>query len=93
MTSSDTTVRVALAWLKNNRYTSSSHTSSSPTSPACDTLTLKVTAPDGTVYTASRSAANAHVIHFEPKVTGTYTIMVTRTNATTANTYFAVSYY
>lgn len=92
VTASDDTTRVALVWLKNNRFSGGSHVLY-PTNAACAEMELKVTAPNGTIYRSFRTNSNVQIVHFKPPVTGTYTIQVTRITGTADKTHMALAYY
>lgn len=94
VSSSDNFTRVSLAWLRNNRVSTSPHQSGSVASSEIAKMTLTVKAPNGTTWTSSaQSGDSVQLVAFVPPQTGTYTITVTRSTELSTNTHFAVSWY
>ena len=77
VTSSDTSMRVALAYAKRHEFPSDSgHASSTPNMSTMGRLSLIVVSPSGRTYTCSTAEANLKVLQFTPAEYGTYTIKV-----------------
>lgn len=94
VSSSDDLMRVALTWLKYEKYSSSDHISGTLTSGNYVNLDLKVTAPSGkNVYSSTVDYGNVEIVQFEPKESGTYTITITIKNSPTQKTYFSVAWW
>lgn len=93
VTSSDNFIRVALAWLRNSQFSSSSHSTGYPASVGLAQMTLIVRAPNGTTWTSSDTRGSVQVVAFVPPQTGTYTITVLRNTQTSTSTHFGVSWY
>jgi serine protease AprX len=70
-------VRVALAWLKQNTISESSHAGAAVTERALSDLDLTVYNPNNVAVTSSVSGTNnLELVQFAPSVTGTYRIKV-----------------
>lgn len=70
-------IRVALAWLKQNTISASSHAGAAVTERNLSDLDLRVINPSGiTVGSSVSSANNLELVEFTPSVTGTYRIRV-----------------
>ena len=75
--SSGKLVRVCAVWDKPNTV-SDSHSSGTITSPNIDTFMLKVTAPNGSIYTSYYAYDNKSMVSFISSGSGNYTIQLIR---------------
>ncbi len=94
VTSSDTLMRVSLAYLKYNSITSSSHTSNPSVQYTMPNLNLYIYDPNGNLVSSSTTTNNVEIAEFVPKTYGTYSIKVEKTSSpsTSATTYFGLSW-
>lgn len=94
VTSSDTLMRVSLAFLQYNKFSSSTHTSS-PTVNATPNLNLYIYSPSGKLVASSTTANNnVEIAEFVPTEYGTYSIKVTNASSSsnTGTIYFGLSW-
>lgn len=94
VTSSDTHMRVSLAYLKYNSITSSSHTSNPSIQYTMPNLNLYIYDPSGNLVASSTTTNNVEIAEFVPKTYGTYSIKVEKASSpsTSATTYFGISW-
>ena len=97
---SDEIIRVSLAWLKYNKYSSEDNTSSIEPDIVADltNLNLTVITPNNirlTVPVEESANNNLEIIELDPDVygTGTYTIEVSVVGSVDAKTYFSVAWW
>lgn len=98
VSSSDTFIRVALAWLNTARLSNdTAHASQqTPETYTLENLQLSVIGPDGTYWTSYEETGNVQVIAFDPRKTGgtgTYTIRITRRTDYDSKIYFGLAWY
>lgn len=94
VTSSDTLMRVSLAFLQYNKFSSSTHTSL-PTVNATPNLNLYIYSPSGKLVASSTTANNnVEIAEFVPTEYGTYSIKVTNASSSsnTGTIYFGLSW-
>ena len=73
---SESNVRVVFAWMNRGTYTYNNRNSSSAIGMDMD---IQVLDPNGTVVGSSASYGNPYeMVDFDPTVTGTYTVKITR---------------
>lgn len=96
VTSSDERIRVALTWLKYNRFSSgTSHTGDElDTDASLANLCLWVYDPDGRMVAQSYlDYGNVQIVDFEPTKNGTYRIEVDVWEDSTSKTYFGLAWW
>ena len=94
VTSSDTLMRISLAFLKNNRMSTSDHTVL-PTQYTLPNLNLEIYSPSGVLVTSSTTTKNnVEIAEFTPTEYGTYTIKVVNASpsSNTGTIYFGLAW-
>lgn len=91
VTNSDTRIRVSLAF--NIRSVASGDSHDTVTSGNITNLNIQVRDPNGNVVGASTTTNNnVEIVDFVPSITGTYTITVTRADASNETVYYALAW-
>ena len=91
--SSASSARVSLVWLKRNKITGS-HSGGTPSNPSISDLDLYVYDPNGNLVGSSTTTrGNVEIVQFSPSTSGYYTIKVTRASGTTTEDAFAVAWW
>jgi len=93
VSSSDTKIRVSLAWLKYSTV-SGTHATSDPADYAIADLDLYILDPNGNyIASAITSDNNVEIIDFEPNSAGNYTIVVSHCEGSPRATYYALAWW
>lgn len=90
--STDSSLHVALCFLKKNVFSGSDHSGTPPTMGSTADLDLTVTGPDGVSASSMSSSNNTEIIHINNPPAGTYTIKVTLYTNSDQNVPYAIAW-
>lgn len=92
VTSSDTRIRVSLAFNMRSVESGSGHTAT-PTVGSWLNLNITVKNPNGTTVASSNTvSSNVEIVDFVPTMTGTYTVEITRADSASEAAYYGLAW-